>query len=166
MTTRAAPTTPKSAGERSRVSRTSTRILSRAIAPLPYAVQTIPLTVRWVRLGGLPVTRRCRLGGGQVGPHFAPGPFESETQEPPRSAEFVPPRESGADLVAKKRKAMYSGCLLDAPRQHSPIDRRPCESRFWHTASRRRSGSSLPPIRLLFLAESVIGHASGRREPV
>jgi hypothetical protein len=52
-TTSAAATTPKSAGDRSRVSTTSTPIFSTAIAPLPQATQTMPLMARWVRLGGV-----------------------------------------------------------------------------------------------------------------
>lgn len=50
----AAPTTPKSAGDRRRVRRTITISLSTAVVPPPHANHIIPLSVRWVRLGGCP----------------------------------------------------------------------------------------------------------------
>jgi hypothetical protein len=56
MTTRAAPTRPKSSGDSSRVRRISTTTFSTAIAPLPQATQTMPLTARLVRLADLSFT--------------------------------------------------------------------------------------------------------------
>jgi len=62
MTTSAALTTPKSAGARSRVRRTSTTTFSTAMAPLPHATHAMPPTVRCVRLGEPPVTWLRRIG--------------------------------------------------------------------------------------------------------